>query len=72
MDLQVFVDVAGTEDPVNAGELLRVVRREVRSEDAVLSASPPQQLAGRARRHRPLLPPSTLLHASAPAVSLIR
>lgn len=37
--LQHFADVAGTEDLVDDGELLGVIRREVRSEDAVLGAT---------------------------------
>ena len=43
-------DVAGAEDAVHAGELGRVVGREVGREDAPLRALAPQQLARGARR----------------------
>ena len=53
--------VAGAEDAVHAGELGRVVGREVGREDASLRALAPQQLARGARRvrrrHRPDSPP---------------
>lgn len=43
-------DVAGAEHLVHGRELLRVVRREVGREHALLRALPPQALARRARR----------------------
>lgn len=62
-NLQHLVDIAGTEDLVDVGELVRLVGREVRGEHTVLRAPPPQQLARRARRRHPLLPPcAVLLH----------
>lgn len=50
--LQQLADVAGSEHAVHARELLRLLRREVRREDALRRALPPQKLARRARRRR--------------------
>ena len=44
--LQHFADVACAENLVNDGELMRVVGREIRGEDAVLGAPAPEELAG--------------------------
>lgn len=44
--------VAGTENLVHISKPLRVVRRKVRREHALLRALPPQKLARRARRIR--------------------
>lgn len=46
--LQHFADIASTENLMNDGELVRVVGREVRSEDAVFCAAASQQFAGSA------------------------
>ena len=48
--VQELAHVAGAEDLVHVRELLRLLRREVRREDAVRHALPPQELARRARR----------------------
>jgi hypothetical protein len=48
--LQQLADIAGAEDLVHAGELVRLPGREVGREDAAGRAPPPQQLARRARR----------------------
>lgn len=44
-NLQHFAYVASTEDPVNNGELVRIIRWEIRSKDTVLSTPAPEQLA---------------------------
>lgn len=49
-DLQHFADIAGAEDLVDDGETVRIVGGEVRGEDAVFRAPPPQELARCARR----------------------
>lgn len=49
-NLQHLANVASTKHFVNNGELMGIIGREVRSESAVLGASPPEQLAGGARR----------------------
>ena len=43
-------DVAGAEDLVDGGELVRLQRREVGRDGALLRAPSPEQLASRARR----------------------
>jgi hypothetical protein len=49
-DLQHLADIAGAEDLVDDGKLVRVLGREVWREHALLRAPPPQQLARCARR----------------------
>jgi hypothetical protein len=48
--LEQLADIAGAEDLVHAGELVRLPGREVGREDAAGRAPAPQQLARRARR----------------------
>ena len=43
--LQHCADIAGTKDLMHNGKLARVVRRKVRSKDAVFGATASQQLA---------------------------
>jgi hypothetical protein len=59
--LEQLADIAGAEDLVHAGELVRLPGREVGREDAAGRAPPPQQLARRARRRPggPRLPSSS-------------
>lgn len=44
-DLQHFANVASTKDLMNNGKLVGIIRREVRSKDAVFGATATQQLA---------------------------
>ena len=50
--LEQLADIAGAEDLVHVGELVRLPGREVGREDAAGRAPAPQQLARRARRRR--------------------
>jgi len=50
--LEQLADIAGPEDLVHVGELVRLPGREVGREDAACRAPAPQQLARRARRRR--------------------
>ena len=44
-DLEHLADIAGAKDLVDDGKLVRILRREVGCEHALLGAPPPQQLA---------------------------
>ena len=44
-DLEHLADIAGAKDLVDDGKLVRILRREVGREHALLGAPPPQQLA---------------------------
>ena len=44
-DLEHVADIAGAKDLVDDGKLVRILRREVGCEHALLGAPPPQQLA---------------------------
>lgn len=48
-DLQHFANIAGTEDLVDDRELVGIVGREIRGENAIFRAPPSQQLARCAR-----------------------
>ena len=45
MYLKHLADIAGAKDLVDDGKLVRILRREVGREHALLGAPPPQQLA---------------------------
>lgn len=48
MNLKHFADIASTKNLVNNGKLVRIIGREVRGKDTVLSTAATKQLAGSA------------------------
>lgn len=66
-NLKHLVDVASTEHSMNISEFLRLIRRKIRRENAILSAPPPQKLT-RSTRWRSSLLPATFFHLSPPRV----
>lgn len=57
-NLQHLANVASSKHLVHAGELVGLLRREIRREDAVVRAPPAEELAGGARRGGVLFPAS--------------
>lgn len=49
-DLQHLAHIASTENLVNNGKLMGIIRREERREDAILGAAPSEKFAGSTRR----------------------
>ena len=71
MYLKHLADIAGAKDLVDDGKLVRILRREVGCEHALLGAPPPQQLArcaGRGAAAAPAPGPGHGCHANLTAV----